>query len=75
MSNDYTRDALVKYLATNPLPWASVFDSQAAADDKWNSITRQYKIESIPRMFLIDKAGILKTTEARSQMERWCRNC
>ena len=69
ISNDYRRDALVKYLAANPLPWPSLFSPEAAAEHKWHPLTRQYKIEGIPKMFLIDRAGVLRTVQARTEME------
>ncbi len=69
VSNDVRRDALVSYLEANPLPWPSLFDPAAAAEQRWHPLTQRYKIKSIPQMFLIDRAGVLRTVRARSEME------
>ena len=69
VSNDVRRDALVTYLTANPLPWPSLFSPEAAAEQKWHPLTQRYKIQSIPRMFLIDRHGVLRTIQARTQME------
>jgi thiol-disulfide isomerase/thioredoxin len=70
VSNDYTKDALTKYLAGDPeMVWPNLFDPTAAADHEWNSISKQYHINSIPQMFLIDRNGVCRTVEARENMD------
>jgi len=68
VSNDNSGDDLRKFLSQNPdMPWPELFDDKATG---WNPITLSYGIQSIPTMFLIDKKGILRTVEARSEMEK-----
>jgi thiol-disulfide isomerase/thioredoxin len=69
VSNDYDAKTLTDFTATNQMPWPELFDSAAAAQQQWNPITLGYGINGIPTMFLIDKKGILRTVEAREQME------
>jgi thiol-disulfide isomerase/thioredoxin len=64
VSNDYTADALTKFVAKENLPWPQLFDADAAAQQQWNPTTVGFGINSIPTMFLIDKKGILRTVSA-----------
>jgi thiol-disulfide isomerase/thioredoxin len=68
VSNDNSGDDLRKFLAQNPdMPWTQLFDEKATG---WNPITLSYGIQQIPTMYLIDKKGILRSVEARGQLER-----
>jgi thiol-disulfide isomerase/thioredoxin len=70
VDNDYTKEALQKYLAGDPdMVWPNLFDEVAASNGSMNSISATYGIASIPRMFLIDRNGVLRTTEARENMD------
>ena len=68
VSNDFKRDALTQFTAKEKMPWPELFDQQAADTQQWNPITLGYGVRGIPRMFLIDKKGVLRTIEARSNM-------
>jgi thiol-disulfide isomerase/thioredoxin len=70
VSNDIDVDALTKYLAKNQMPWPQLFNAESAAERKPNPITVGYGITGIPTMFLIDRAGVLRTTDARELMEK-----
>jgi len=70
VSNDYTAEALTSYLAANPdMPWPQLFDAGAAAEKKWHPITAGFGINGIPVMYLIDRQGVLRTVEARRNLE------
>lgn len=70
ISNDYTAEALERYLASDPsLSWPNLFEAPAEGSRDWHPITRKYKITGIPQMFIIDKKGVLRSTEARSKLE------
>ena len=70
VSNDHTAKALTDFVAADPgMPWAQLFDAAAAADGQWNPITTGFGINGIPTMFLIDKKGVLRTTDAREDFE------
>jgi thiol-disulfide isomerase/thioredoxin len=69
VSNDYDVDALKKFVVDDEMPWQEVYDAAAGADHKWNPITLSFGINGIPTMFLIDKKGILRTVDARENME------
>jgi thiol-disulfide isomerase/thioredoxin len=70
VSNDIEADALTKYIAKNQMPWPQLFNAESAAQRKPNPITVGYGITGIPVMFLIDRAGVLRTTDARELMEK-----
>jgi thiol-disulfide isomerase/thioredoxin len=69
VSNDYSAEALKKYVKSEGMPWPEIFDEDAAKDRKWHPVTLGFDIHGIPMMFLIDKKGVLRTVEARESME------
>lgn len=70
ISNDYTSEALTKYLANDrTLAWPNLFDADAAKANKWHPLSEKYGIDGIPRMFLIDRNGICRTVDARENMD------
>jgi thiol-disulfide isomerase/thioredoxin len=67
VSCDNAADDLKNFLAQNPdMPWPQIFDQK---NPGWSPIATGFGIEAIPTMFLIDRKGILRTVEAREQME------
>jgi thiol-disulfide isomerase/thioredoxin len=69
ISNDFSGEALRKYVKAEEMPWPEIFDEAAAKGGKWHPVTHGFGINSIPIMFLIDKKGVLRTVEARDSME------
>ncbi|MGQ9651052.1 MAG: TlpA disulfide reductase family protein [Phycisphaerae bacterium] len=60
--------ALRKFLAQNPdVNWPQLFDT---AKPGWHELARQYGIEGIPAMFLIDKKGIVRSVNAQRELEK-----
>lgn len=67
ITSDTDRKALLDYLAQNPqMPWPELFD---AHNHGFHPLAEKYGIEAIPVLFLIDRRGILRTTEARADFE------
>jgi thiol-disulfide isomerase/thioredoxin len=70
VNNDFSADDLKNFLSQHPdVAWPQLFDAASAAQQNWNSITLGYGIHGIPQMFLIDKKGIVRTTDARQNLE------
>jgi peroxiredoxin len=69
VSNDYDTKVLNDYTTANQMPWPQLFDANAAAAHQWNSITLGNGILGLPKMFLIDKKGVLRSTTAEDNME------
>ncbi|MGC4031159.1 MAG: TlpA disulfide reductase family protein [Tepidisphaeraceae bacterium] len=69
VSNDYAADELKKYVSENALPWPQLFDAPSADRQQMHPITSEYGIDSIPRMFVIDKNGVCRSVTARETME------
>jgi thiol-disulfide isomerase/thioredoxin len=69
VSNDYSASTLTDFTVQNEMPWPELLDLDAASQHNWNPITLGYGIYGIPTMFLIDKNGVLRTTNARENME------
>jgi thiol-disulfide isomerase/thioredoxin len=66
ISNDYAADDLKNFLAKDTsMPWPQLFDAAAGQQQEWHPLSQTHGIDSIPRMFLIDKKGIVRTVEAR----------
>jgi thiol-disulfide isomerase/thioredoxin len=58
---------LSNFLAENrDMPWPQLFD---AAKPGWHPVAEQYGINAIPRMFLIDRKGVLRSVDARESYE------
>ncbi|HWE97114.1 MAG TPA: TlpA disulfide reductase family protein [Tepidisphaeraceae bacterium] len=67
VSCDNSGDELTKFLEANPdMPWPQLFDPKTAG---WHPLATQYGISGIPTMFLIDKAGVVRTVSAREKFE------
>jgi thiol-disulfide isomerase/thioredoxin len=70
VSCDSEAQALKGFLDKNPdMPWPQLFDTQQNPKVEWHPLAKEYGITGIPTMFLIDKKGILRTTEAREDFE------
>ena len=66
VNSDNDRHALAEFLKQHPeMPWPELF----ASGEGWHPLTKRYGIESIPTMYLIDRKGVLRTMQAREQME------
>jgi thiol-disulfide isomerase/thioredoxin len=67
VSCDESADALTKFLADNPdMPWPQLFD---ASKPGWHPLARHYGVQGIPTMLLIDKKGVVRSTNAREDFE------
>ena len=61
ISFDEKKEALTEFVAREKLPWVQYFDGQG-----WqNKFGKQFGIDSIPTMWLVDKQGILRDQNAR----------
>jgi thiol-disulfide isomerase/thioredoxin len=70
VSNDYNAGALKNFLQADPdMAWPQFFDEKSAAAHAWNPITQKYGVDTIPRMFLIDRRGICRSVTARQEMD------
>jgi thiol-disulfide isomerase/thioredoxin len=70
VSSDFDADDLKKFLAADPkMPWPQLFDAAAAEQHDFSPVAKGFGIISIPTMFLIDKAGVCRSVEAREAME------
>ena len=56
---------LNKFLKSRKIPWPQYFDGK----ERDNQIALQFGIDGIPALFLIDKQGILRDTNARAGLE------
>ncbi len=64
ISLDKDKDSLTQFVAENKMDWPQFFDGQY-----WqNKYAKQFGIESIPTMWLIDKKGKLRDMNAREDL-------
>jgi peroxiredoxin len=64
ISFDEDKDALQKFVAKQKVPWPQYFDGKG-----WqNKYGQQFGINSIPAMWLVDKNGNLRDTNARGDL-------
>lgn len=65
ISFDQDQDALKNFVATKSMAWPQYFDGKG-----WeNKFGQQFGINSIPTMWLVDKKGNLRDTDARGALE------
>jgi peroxiredoxin len=64
ISLDKDKDKLTQFVADHKMEWPQFFDGLY-----WrNKYARQFGIESIPAMWLIDKKGVLRVQDARADL-------
>jgi peroxiredoxin len=64
ISLDKDKDKLTQFIADHQMAWPQFFDGLY-----WqNKYARQFGIESIPAMWLIDKKGVLRNVNARADL-------
>jgi len=64
ISFDLDRSDLTKFVSQNAMPWPQYFDGHG-----WtNAINNQFQIRAIPTMYLLDKKGVLRETNARENL-------
>lgn len=65
ISLDSNKDKLVSYAKEKEMTWPQYFDGQS-----WqNKISSAYGITGIPTMWLVDKKGLVRLTNARDNLE------
>jgi len=65
ISLDSDKNKLLDYTKQNGMTWPQYFDGQV-----WNNkISTSYGISAIPAMWLLDKKGFIRSTEARADLE------
>lgn len=68
VSSDENLEALNAFLAQNKdMPWPQLFD---AKNPGWHALANEFGVDSIPRMFLIDKKGVVRSVDARRDFEQ-----
>jgi thiol-disulfide isomerase/thioredoxin len=65
ISFDFSQTALDRFIETNKLPWPQYFDHKAWA----NKFGVQFGIRDIPTMWLVDKKGNLRETDAGANLQ------
>jgi thiol-disulfide isomerase/thioredoxin len=64
ISLDQDKSTLTNFVAENKMDWPQFFDGQG-----WgNKYARQYDVNAIPAMWLVDKKGILRDMNAREDL-------
>jgi thiol-disulfide isomerase/thioredoxin len=51
------------------MPWPQLFDAKENPKLQWNPLAKEWGVGILPRMFLIDKKGILRSVEAGKDFE------
>jgi thiol-disulfide isomerase/thioredoxin len=70
VSCDSDKDALQGFVKEDPaMAWPQLFDAKQNPQLNWHPLAKQYGINGIPTMFLIDKKGVLRTVNARQNFE------
>jgi thiol-disulfide isomerase/thioredoxin len=68
--NDYSKEAVVKYLGQNPgVSWPQFYDPTAAVMREMNPIARKFGVTLLPTMYILDRNGVLRSVTARKELE------
>jgi thiol-disulfide isomerase/thioredoxin len=72
VSCDGDGQALAKFTAKNRMPWVELWDkrSQEGMPDAMHALYKQWRLDGIPQMFLIDRAGRLRSVDAGNTFEQ-----
>jgi thiol-disulfide isomerase/thioredoxin len=62
--NDATLKAFIE--KDGDIPWPQLFDK---AKPGWHELAKQFGVQGIPTMFLIDKKGVVRSIDAREDFE------
>jgi thiol-disulfide isomerase/thioredoxin len=67
ISSDREPAALDRFLAKHPaMTWPQLFD---ASGKGWHELNTKYGVKAIPRMFVIDRKGVLRSVDAHADLE------
>ncbi len=70
VSCDSDAEALKGFVKDDPaMAWPQLFDAKENPQLNWHPLAKQYGINGIPTMFLIDKKGVLRSVTARENFE------
>lgn len=65
ISLDDSKEALLRFIKEHQMPWPQYFDGK-----HWNNdISFRFGIDGVPTEWLVDRNGILRDTQARSDLE------
>jgi peroxiredoxin len=68
ISLDHARHALNKFIESEQIPWAQLYDEDRQRGKGWNSpMARKYGISAIPATMLVDKAGKVVAMDVRGE--------
>ena len=69
VSNDSEKPKLLEFLKQHlELKWPQLY-GPSNSPEHWNALSEQFKVSSIPTVYLIDRNGVLRTTTARNRLE------
>jgi thiol-disulfide isomerase/thioredoxin len=69
VSCDSDENALNSFTRENEMPWVQLRESSQVDDEhKWNPIATRFSVTGIPRMFIVDKKGILRDVDAQDNL-------
>ncbi len=69
VSNDTDRQELTQFLrGRSAIKWPQLF-GPSSSSNHWHTLTEKFGVNSIPRVYLIDRDGILRSVTARGQLE------
>ena len=70
ISCDSDGAALAAFTKEKGMPWVQLWDKDKQNEDsQWHPLAKQWNVEGIPTMFLIDRNGVLRSVTARAEME------
>ena len=70
ISCDADGQKLADFIKKEDMTWVQLWDKDKQNEkNQWHELAKEWNVEGIPTLFLIDKNGVLRTMEARENME------
>jgi thiol-disulfide isomerase/thioredoxin len=61
---DGADDVVSGFIKQKKMPWVQLREASQTGEDNWNPLAKQWHVDQIPTMFLIDKKGVLRYVDA-----------
>ena len=66
---DPADDAVIAFTKQQQMPWPQVREKSQNEEDQWSPLAKQWHVDQIPMIFLIDRKGNLRDIDSHEVME------
>lgn len=70
LSCDTNDDVLNTFTKDKEMPWIQLRETTQNEEERWHPIAKKFHVDGIPAMFLIDRNGVLRYVDARTDLDK-----